>query len=95
MRFEDIIIRPLITEKAAKQKEKNNEYFFVVHKKASKSMIRDAVQAIFKVKVVDVRTAVLPGKLKRVGRHMAKTADIKKAFVKLAEKETIKMFEGA
>ncbi|MDZ4224834.1 MAG: 50S ribosomal protein L23 [bacterium] len=95
MKVTDVILRPLITEKAAKQREKTNEYFFVVHAKATKPMIRDAVQALFNVKVVDVRTAILPGKRKKVGRHTALTSDYKKAMVKLAEKETIKLFEGA
>ena len=95
MKLTDIIIRPLITEKAAKGREKANEYFFVVNSKATKPMIRDAVQTLFNVKVVDVRTVILPGKQKRVGRHMRLTSDYKKAMVKLAEKETIKLFEGA
>lgn len=95
MKLTDIILRPLITEKSAKQREKTNEYFFVVNTKATKMMIRDAVQTLFNVKVIDVRTSILPGKRKKVGRHTALTSDYKKAMVKLAEKQTIKMFEGA
>lgn len=95
MRLEEVIQRPLITEKGAKQREKANEYFFAVHPKADKNMIRLAVEKLFGVKVLHVYTMNVTGRTKRVGAKVAKMSDWKKAIVKLAEKETIKAFEGA
>ena len=95
MRLEDVIQKPLITEKAARQKEKGNEYFFMVHPKAAKNDIRMAVELLFKVKVTSVHTMNTHGKKKRVGKYMGKSPDSKKAIVTLKEGSTIKMFEGA
>ncbi|MDO8494673.1 MAG: 50S ribosomal protein L23 [Deltaproteobacteria bacterium] len=94
MRVEDVIQRPLVTEKAARQTEKANEYLFAVHPRATKGMIREAVETLFKVNVVSVHTTTMPGKYKRVGKHFGKTTDWKKAYVRLKEKETIQIFEG-
>ncbi|MBI4223315.1 MAG: 50S ribosomal protein L23 [Deltaproteobacteria bacterium] len=94
MRLEDVIQRPLVTEKAARQMEKVNEYFFAVHPAADKHLIRLAVEYFFGVHVVAVRTMNVEGKLKRFGRHMGRGPDWKKAVVRLKEKETIKIFEG-
>ena len=77
----DIIRRPLIT--------------FVVDIHANKSQIKNAIETIFDVKVDDVKTARIMGKTKRVGVHIGKRSDYKKAIVKLTEdSKTIEFFEG-
>lgn len=94
MKPENVIIKPLITEKGTRQQEKANEYLFAVDPKANKYQIREAVETIFSVNVVGVWTSNMEGKRKRVGRHIGKTRPWKKAIVRLKEKETIKIFEG-
>ena len=95
MRLEDVIRKPLITEKAARQKERANEYFFLVDTKADKTAIRLAVEKLFKVKVVGVQTLNTHGKLKRVGKYFGRAPSWKKAIVRLKQGDTIKIFEGA
>ncbi|MEF3255127.1 MAG: 50S ribosomal protein L23, partial [Deferribacterales bacterium] len=63
----DIIKRPLITEKAVDLKEKENQVVFEVDKRANKIQIKEAVEKLFNVKVVDVRTMNVRGKVKRFG----------------------------
>lgn len=94
MRLEDVIQKPLLTEKAARQRERFNEYCFAVRTQANKYQIRAAIEKFFKVKVVSVRTLTMGGKLKRSGRRLGQMSDWKKAFVRLREKETIQLFEG-
>ena len=93
MRLEDVIIKPLITEKGSRQKEKMNEYLFAVDPRANKYLIREAVETIFKVKVVGVWTINQEGKRKRVGRYIGKSNPWKKAIVRLKDKDTIKIFD--
>jgi len=90
-----IIIRPLITEKSTQQKETNNQYVFEVHRDANKIEIQSAVERLFKVKVSQVRTSNVLGKVKRVGRKYGKRQDWKKATVTLKEGDRIEFFEGA
>lgn len=89
----DILIRPLITEKTTSMMA-DNKYTFVVPLKANKVEIRQAVEQIFKVKVLDVNTIRVMGKTKRMGRTQGKRPDYKKAIVKLAPGQTIEFFEG-
>ena len=89
----DILIRPLITEKSTQLMEEG-KYVFVVAKKANKIEIAKAVAAIFKVKVADVNTVNVSGKVKRMGRFVGKRSDYKKAIVKLAQGETIEFFQA-
>ncbi len=89
----DILIRPIITEKAT-DLMKDNKYTFVVPLTANKIEIRQAVEQIFKVKVLDVNTIRVFGKMKRMGRHAGRRPDYKKAIVKLAPGQTIEFFEG-
>ena len=89
----DILIRPLITEKSTQLME-DGKYVFVVAKKANKIEIAKAVAAIFKVKVADVNTVNVSGKVKRMGRFVGKRSDYKKAIVKLAPGETIEFFQA-
>lgn len=90
----DIIRKPVITEKSmAVMAEK--KYTFIVHRTANKVQIKRAVEEVFGVKVEDVKTINMLGKTKRVGVHVGKRADFKKAVVKLAaDSKSIEFFEG-
>ena len=72
----------------------NNEYVFEVEKKANKHTIKSAVEELFKVKVERVRTMIMPGKIRRMGRNEGKTSTWKKAIVKLKAGEVISMFDN-
>ncbi|SKA99220.1 LSU ribosomal protein L23P [Caloramator quimbayensis] len=90
----DIILRPVITEKSMNQMA-DRQYTFLVHPNANKSMIKKAVEEIFGVNVEDVKTLNYEGKVKRVGVHVGRRADYKKAIVKLtANSKSIEFFEG-
>ncbi len=89
----DILIRPLITEKTTNMMQEN-KYTFVVPLTANKVEIRQAVEQVFKVKVTDVNTMRVFGKMKRMGRTQGKRPDYKKAIVKLAPGQRIEFFEG-
>ena len=89
----DVLIRPLVTEKTSGMMQ-DNKYTFEVALKATKTEIRKAVETIFKVKVIDVKTIRVGGKVKRMGASVGRTSDYKKAIVKLAEGNTIPVFEG-
>jgi large subunit ribosomal protein L23 len=90
----DIIRRPVITEKSMSEMA-DKKYTFVVDVHANKSQIKKAVEDVFGVSVQEVKTANIMGKTKRVGVHIGKRADYKKAIVKLtAESKTIEFFEG-
>ena len=91
----EIIVRPLMTEKSMRQKEEHNTVTFRVTPDANKVEIRTAVERVFNVKVTDVRTASFEGKLKRMGRHVGRRADWKKAIVTLAPGHKIELVEGA
>ena len=82
---EDIIIRPIITEKSSVAMSEG-KYTFEVNKKATKIDIRNAVEKLFEVKVLDVTTMNVKGKPKRQGVHQGKTSDWKKAIVTIATK---------
>ena len=88
--FTDIIIAPVITEKAAIQAEANI-YTFKVSKSANKIEIKKAIEEAFGVKVVKVNTANTKAKDKRVGRYTGKTQTYKKAFITLADGEKIEI----
>ena len=77
---EDIILRPIITEKSSSEIQ-NGKYTFEVAKKATKIQIANAVSKLFEVKVIRVNTMNVIGKEKRVGAHVGKTSDWKKAIV--------------
>jgi large subunit ribosomal protein L23 len=90
-----IIRRPLITEKSTRQKEESRQYIFEVQRDANKIEIQSAVERLFKVKVLQVRTSNVLGKVKRLGRRYGKRPDWKKAIVTLKEGDRIDFFEGA
>ncbi|MBC8461103.1 MAG: 50S ribosomal protein L23, partial [Deltaproteobacteria bacterium] len=77
-----------------KQKEQSNQLAFEVDRRANKILVRNAVENIFKVKVVSVRMMNVKGKERRVGRNVGRKADWKKAIVRLAPGESIEFFEG-
>ena len=89
-----IIKRPLITEKSTLAREESGEYLFEVDRRANKIEIGEAVEKLFKVKVLDVRVMNMRGKRKRVGRSFGRTRDWKKAVVKLVPGNKIEIFEG-
>ena len=89
----DILLRPLITEKTSLLMQ-DNKYTFLVPLTANKVEIRQAVEQVFKVKVLAVNTVRVMGKTKRMGRTQGKRPDYKKAIVKLAAGENIPFFEG-
>ena len=90
-----IIRRPLITEKSTDQKDLYHQYVFEVDRGANKVEIQMAVEQLFKVKVRQVRTCNVLGKVKRLGRKFGKRPDWKKAVVTLREGDRIEFFEGA
>ena len=79
----DVIVRPIVTEKAVGKKETDNTLCFEVSTGANKVQIKSAVEKLFKVKVADVRTAINEGKLRRRGRFAGYRSDWKKAYVRL------------
>jgi large subunit ribosomal protein L23 len=79
----DVIRRPLITERALTVKEAENTLVFEVSVKATKTEVKQAVEALFKVKVANVRTANYAGKERRRGQFTGYRADWKKAYVRL------------
>ncbi|NLK94661.1 MAG: 50S ribosomal protein L23 [Clostridiales bacterium] len=90
----DIIRKPVITEKTMSAMAEN-KYTFVVHINSNKSQIKKAVEEVFDVKVDSVKTIRTMGKTKRVGVHIGKRADTKKAIVTLAkDSKGIEFFEG-
>ncbi len=89
-----IIRRPLITEKSTIERELDNVVTFAVDPRANKLEIKDAVERLFDVKVVEVRTARIKGKPRRVGRFQGYRPSWKKARVKLREGDNIEFFEG-
>jgi large subunit ribosomal protein L23 len=90
-----ILRRPLtLTEKGATLKAELNKVMFEVARDASKTQIRAAIEGAFSVKVIDVRTMIVRGKMKRMGRGYAKTQNWKKAIVTLREGDTIEVFEN-
>lgn len=89
----DVLIRPLVTEKTNAMMQEN-KYTFVVPLRVNKVEIRQAVEQIFKVKVLAVNTIRVMGKTKRMGKTEGKRPDYKKAIVKLAPGQNIEFFEG-
>ena len=91
---EEIIRRPIIlTEKSNRLREGQNQVIFEVHKDANKIQIKDAIQTLFKVGVLDVNTMIMRGKEKRMGRGYAKLRNWKKAIVTLKEGDEIQFFD--
>jgi len=92
-RWYDIILGPLVTEKST-QGSDHNQVTFKVSLDASKPEIKKAVESLFEVKVRQVNTIRMKGKVKRFKGHLGKRSNWKKAIVSLAEGETIDMMTG-
>lgn len=84
-----VLVRPLVTEKSTNLKEDWRQYSFEVQPDASKGDIAKAVEALFNVRVVKVRTVNVPGKLRRMGRNQGYRPDWKKALVTIAQDQKI------
>ena len=89
----DVVRRPIISEKSTALAELGNKYAFEVASQANKQEIRDAIQRLFSVKVLSVRTMVMHGKMKRIGRFEVKRSNWKKALVTLSEGQKIDFFQ--
>ena len=94
MNLHHVIRKPLVTEKSNIGREEQNLVTFAVDPRANKHEIRRAVEQLFSVQVVAVRTMRMPGKKRRVGRFLGRKPAWKKAIVKLAEGQAIEFFEG-
>ena len=90
----EIIKRPLITEKTSIQKEQYNQLTFEVDRRANRIEIKRAIETVFNVRVSDVKTIQVTGKIKQRGRIIGKRRDWKKAIVRLMPGERINFFEG-
>lgn len=89
-----IIGRALTTEKSVVLREEYNHYAFEVDPSANKLDIKQALEELFKVTVIDVRTQNMRGKMKRLGRFAGRRPSWKKAIVKLKKGETLPLFEN-
>jgi large subunit ribosomal protein L23 len=92
-RFE-IIKRPLDTEKVDKMRDRENKFAFEVALHSNKTEIKQAVEAIFKVKVVAIHTSIARGKMRRIGKNSGMRPNWKKAIVTLKDGDAIALFEG-
>jgi len=88
----EVIRAPIVTEKSDQDREANNAYAFEVDRRASKDEIKAAVKQFFGVIPVDVRTSIVRGKVKRVGRSIGRRPNWKKAIVVLEEGQSIDLF---
>lgn len=95
MRLQEVIRRPLLTEKSTELRDERNIVAFEVDPRANKVEIQRAVEAQFKVAVAEVRVARMHGKVRRQGRNIGRRPDWKKAYVRLADdNQKIEFFEG-
>ena len=84
-----VLIAPHVTEKTSLAMQNHNQYTFRVRRDATKTDIKKAVELMFEVKVAGVQVVNEPGKSRRFGRHAGRTQDWKKAYVSLAEGQSI------
>ena len=98
MKLTDVLLKPVLTEKVNKQIEKNRSYTFIVDRKANKLEIKKAIEEFYGVNVVDVNTAVVPGKNKtrftKKGFVKGQKPAFKKAMVTVADGETIDLYSN-
>ena len=90
----DIIKRPLDTEKLDRMRDRENKFAFEIDVKANKTEVKQAIEQLFKVKVVDVKTSIVRGKFRRIGRSEGQRSNWKKAIVTLKDGDAISLFEG-
>jgi len=89
-----VVQKPLLTEKGTRLKDEANQYLFRVEKTATKVEIKRAIEQLFKVTVLDVRTLRVQGKAKRLGRFQGRRPDWKKAIATLKAGDSIDLYEG-
>lgn len=94
MSIENVLVKPLMTEKSSLLTDDHNRYAFVVNLKSNKNQIKKAVEELFNVKVEKVATSILPGKMKRAGRFVSKSGKTKKAYVTIQKDQKIEFFKG-
>jgi len=93
MNIAEVLVRPLVTEKSTSQLQSASEYAFEVAPESNKIQIKEAVEAFYGVKVDTVRTLVVRGKIKRSGKVSGKRKNWKKAYVRLAEGQSLNVYE--
>lgn len=91
----EVLVQPLLTEKITALREQTNTVGFVVHPAANRVQIKQAVEALLKVKVEKVNVLTVQGKVKRLGRFSGRRPDWKKAFVTLKKGEKLELYESA
>jgi large subunit ribosomal protein L23 len=91
---QDVVKRPLVTEKSERAREENKQYAFEVHRDATKIQVKQAVEKLYGVHVTSIHTSIMRGKNKRVGRNIGRRPNWKKATVTLKDGESITLFEG-
>ncbi len=89
----DVLLRPVLSEKAVSEIE-NGKYAFFVHPDASRTQVKDAVERVFRVEVVRVNVLNVRGKEKRLGKYAGRTAARRKALVTLAPGQRIQQLDG-
>ena len=94
MNVYDVIQRPLVTEKSNIAREELNVVTLAVNPRATKHDIRNAVESLFSVQVLEVHTMRQHRKTRRVGKFAGRKPEWKKAIVRLAEGQSIEFFEG-
>jgi large subunit ribosomal protein L23 len=96
MKLSEVLVKPIITEKSNKQTDKSAVYAFKVSKKANKLEIKKAIESFYGVSIVEVNTMVVPGKAKsrftKAGVISGVKPSYKKAYVKVADGETIDLY---
>jgi large subunit ribosomal protein L23 len=90
----DVILRPLVTEKGERMQALENTYVFEVGYNANKHQVKAAVEELFGVTVTGVHTVRMRGKIKRFGRYHGKRNNWKKAYVALADGDTLDFFQA-
>lgn len=94
MNLHEVVRKPLVTEKSNIGREETNLVTFAVDPRANKNEIKAAIEQLFEVKVLRVRTMRMPRKTRRVGKFSGRKPEWKKAIVQLAEGQAIEFFEG-
>ena len=89
-----VVIKPLVTEKGTMMLSEGNWVTFRVHPDANKIEVREAIQKIFSVSLLQVNTEIVRGKRRRFGKTMGQSKAWKKAMVRLKEGDKIEIFEG-
>ena len=94
MNSQQVIQKPLVTERSMTMRDEESKYAFQVHPRATKPEIRKAIEELFEVKVVAVTTQNVLGKVKRLGRHSGRRPSWKKAVVKLAQGQKLDIYDA-